>query len=122
MAWNPKVINLDDAITRAMGRKELYKGWLDSFFEDKNFAAVEEAFRDNNYQAAESVLHKMKGTAGNLSIMILSAEASALHDKVTVKTDFAFLAEDLQKLRESFFDAKKMYTDNIEELLSYGEI
>jgi HPt (histidine-containing phosphotransfer) domain-containing protein len=122
MAWNPQVINLDDAITRAMGRKELYKGWLDSFFDDKNFISVEEAFANKDYEAACGALHKMKGTAGNLSIMIVAAEAGALHDKVYAKADFTALTEDMQRLRDSFYGAKKMYTENVGDLLGYGEI
>ncbi|MCL2696550.1 MAG: Hpt domain-containing protein [Oscillospiraceae bacterium] len=122
MAWDSGIINLDDAITRAIGRKELYKGWLDSFFKDENFISVEEAFDNKDYEAASGALHKMKGTAGNLSVMVVFSQADGLCEKIRAGEDFNSLAGDLNKLRDSFYSAKKMYNDNIDELLSYGEI
>jgi len=122
MAWDYNVINLDEAITRAMGRKELYKGWLDSFFKDESFTHVSDAFEKKDYEAVGAALHKIKGTAGNLSVLTVFKQAGELDAKIKNEPSFDSLAEDLEKLREYFYAAKKMYTDNINVLTNYGEL
>ncbi|MCL2638236.1 MAG: Hpt domain-containing protein [Oscillospiraceae bacterium] len=122
MAWDSGIIDLDDAITRAMGRKEHYKSWLDSFFENDDFKAIEEAFANKDRETALDEVHKMKGTAGNLSVMRVFAAADALCEKLRANADLGTLAADLEALRDSFFGAKKMYEENTDVLLNYGEI
>jgi HPt (histidine-containing phosphotransfer) domain-containing protein len=116
MAWDSQIINLDDAMTRAMGRKEHYKGWLDSFFGDENIRQIEETFETGDREVFSKALHKLTGTAGNLSVTAVYSLAKEILDNPGAGRD------DLEKLRDSFYAAKKMYEENIEDLLSYGEI
>ncbi|MDR2532890.1 MAG: hypothetical protein LBC82_08645 [Oscillospiraceae bacterium] len=122
MPWNYEVIDLNDAITRAMGRKELYKGWLDAFLKDESFVPVAEAFKNKDPETARNALHKLKSTAGNLSVMSVFRQAEALGVKIKESADFDSLDDDLKALSESFYSAKKMHDDNISELLNYGEL
>jgi HPt (histidine-containing phosphotransfer) domain-containing protein len=122
MAWDSAVINLDEALTRSMGRKELYKGWLDSFFRDETFNPTKEAFANSDNEAAHTALHKFKGTAGNLSVMKIYAKATALCERVIAKEELCSLEDELKELHEEFLFARQMYNDNIDELLNYGEL
>ncbi|MCL2018979.1 MAG: Hpt domain-containing protein [Oscillospiraceae bacterium] len=122
MAWNYDIIDLNEAMTRVLGRKELYKGWLDTFLTDDVFATVQEAFEKKDYDGADLALHKIKGTSGNLSIKSVFELASSLSSKVRNRDAFDTLTEEYEKLRESFFSAKKMYTDNVNDLMNYGEL
>jgi HPt (histidine-containing phosphotransfer) domain-containing protein len=122
MAWDAGMVDLDEAITRSMGRKELYKGWLDNFFEDVTFAPAEAAFANKDVKAAEAALHKIKGTAGNLSVKKVYAIAVAMGDKIKAGNDTEVLEGDFKALREEFTAARAMYNDNIDVLLNYGEL
>jgi len=122
MAWDASMINLDEAITRSMGRKELYKGWLDGFFRDETFEPVDKAFTNNDNTAAEAALHKLKGTAGNLAVKKVHVLAEDMCARVKAGETTDSMTGDLEKLREDFVNARTMYNDNIDELLNYGEL
>lgn len=122
MAWDSAIINLDEAMSRVLGRKELYKGWLDTFFKDESFNAVAQAFESKDYTAAYNALHKLKGTAGNLSVAKVFDIATKLDVRIKAEDDFDSLAEGLETLKDSFYSAKSMFEENIDVLMSYGEL
>ncbi|MCL2078080.1 MAG: hypothetical protein FWH08_06730 [Oscillospiraceae bacterium] len=122
MAWDTDIINLDDALTRVMGRKDLYKGWLDAFFNDESLEPVDEAFKNKDYVAAENALHKLKGTAANLSVVKVREQTVLVSEKIKEREEFNSISGDLKKLRKEFYNAKKMYEDNISDLMNYGEL
>ena len=117
MAWDMDVINLDEALKRAMGRKDLYKRWLDSFFKEEVIEPSETAFKNKDYEAAHSALHKLKGTAGNLSVVKVFDAAGSLCERVTAKESMETLESGFLKLREEFLSAMKMYNENLNELI-----
>jgi HPt (histidine-containing phosphotransfer) domain-containing protein len=122
MAWDISVININEAITRSMGRKELYKGWLDSFFKDETLDLVKSAFENKDEKALEKALHKIKGTSGNLSVVKVYDIASDMCRRVEANETINGLEVSFNELCEEFKAAKQMYNNNLNDLLNYGEI
>lgn len=119
MAWDLEIINLNDALPRVLGHKVMYKGWLDKFFADGSFAPVEAALASRDYEEAHNALHKIKGTASNLSIVKVYKHAEELERKLKDKADFDSLADEIKVLRAEFDEAKQMYSDNVDELMNF---
>ena len=119
ISWDSRVINLEDAMIRVLGRKDMYKRWLDTFFNDDGFDLINEAFEKKDHEAAHRSMHKLKGTAGNLSVAAVYEQAKLIDDKLKTNADFDSLSCELEKLREYFYFAKKMYESNINYIMSY---
>jgi HPt (histidine-containing phosphotransfer) domain-containing protein len=83
--------------------------------------AVIMAFEAKDYSAADKAMHKLKGTAGNLSVKAVFELSTAMMEKIKREAGFETLGEDLQKLRDSFSYAKNMYLKNIDEVINYGK-
>ncbi|MCL1824022.1 MAG: hypothetical protein FWG44_07440 [Oscillospiraceae bacterium] len=122
MAWDTNIINMDEALSRVLGRKELYKGWLDSFFRDENFTPVAEAFEKKDREELRLALHKIKGTAGNLSVTTVFNQSLKISTSVKAGEDLDGLSGEIEKLKNDFYEAKKMYEENANALIHYGEI
>ena len=121
--WDSHVIDLDDAMVRVLGRKDLYKKWLDSFFSDKDdsFGLINKSVETKDYDTAHRVMHKLKGTAGNLSVITVRDQAKLIDEKIQKTADLGELADDFAKLRECFDFAKRMYECNLNVITGYGE-
>ena len=122
MAWDSGIINMDEALSRVLGRKELYQGWLDAFFKDENFNPVTEAYEKKDREELRLALHRIKGTAGNLSVTNVFNQSLEFSIKVKDGEDLNTLDGDFEKLRQCFYEAKKMYNENVDELINYGEL
>ncbi len=118
--WDEKIIDLDEAMDRVLGHKEMYKRWLDGFFIPETLQVADEAFIEEDYDAAHRAVHKLKGTAGNLAIKKLFEQARNLDELIKAQTDFSQLTGELNKLKEYFYEAKEMYNNNVDLILNYG--
>lgn len=57
-----------DGVARFVGHAELYEKYLKTFPQDPNYAAMEEALRCGDGEAAFHAAHTLKGVSGNLSL------------------------------------------------------
>lgn len=109
---NDEIINVEQALERVLGHKEMYKKWLDRFFVPQTLEDVRISFSEKDYDKAHFALHKLKGTAANLSINTLSDCAIDLDYKIKAKEPFDELSADLQKVIEEYERAETFYRDN----------
>ena len=58
-------VDLEDAVTRFVGREEIYEQFLYRFTDDKNLVQLEEHLAENNIDAAFKKAHTLKGLTGN---------------------------------------------------------
>lgn len=60
--------DIDSALERFGGDRELYKECLKIFVDDKNFGELEKALAAKDVEAAFNSAHALKGVSGNLSL------------------------------------------------------
>ena len=64
-------INVDEALERFSEVEELYVRFLKKFIDDPEFADLEKALSESDFEKAFAACHTMKGVVGNLSIVPL---------------------------------------------------
>ena len=69
-------IDVDEALARFMNNETLMTRFLKRFLDDKNYAALQAAVKDQNFEEMLAASHTLKGTSGNLSMKSLYALAS----------------------------------------------
>ena len=119
MAWDLEVIDLNDALQRVMGHKTMYKSWLVKFFSDETFAPVDKAVAAGNSEEAHSALHKIKGTASNLSVMKVYRLAEDLEKRLKKGEELNSLIDEIEVLRGLFQSAKQMHGENVDYIDSF---
>jgi HPt (histidine-containing phosphotransfer) domain-containing protein len=87
------------ALHRIGGSKDLYKRLLGQFNNSDHITPIEEAFGKGATEEASRMLHALKGTSANLSLVKLSAIAAELEHKVKNGTDHS----------ESLVELKNVY-------------
>lgn len=117
--WDNGVINLDEAISRVLGHKDMYIRWLNEFFVPETLAQPKEAFGNKNHEQAHKAVHKMKGTAGNLAITALTNQAASLDEMIKNQTPFEEMAADFEKMISRFNEAELMFRENQECISEY---
>lgn len=70
-------IDINVLLERFMGNGALAKKFLKKFSEDKNFKALQEAFKQGDGDAAFTAAHTLKGLTGNLSMSALFSTISS---------------------------------------------
>jgi len=68
----------DEALARFVGDEDLYASCLGIFEKDENFAPLDQALKEKNYDAAFEYAHTIKGVSGNLGLKPLFASTDAL--------------------------------------------
>ena len=91
--------DINRALERFGGDKELYKECLKIFVDDNNFPDLEKALDKKNVEAAFSSAHALKGVAGNLSL-------GELYDSICRVSD-ALKQGDLERALVEYPDMKK---------------
>lgn len=71
-------VNVDKALERMKGNKEAYKNFLEEFFEDPDFEALQESIVTQNVKDAFDYAHGLKGMAGNLGLDHVHSKISVL--------------------------------------------
>ena len=69
MTAEDKIIDLEDALQRVDGDRELYLELIEIFFSDyeNNLAALKEHLKVGDVKKFKEVIHMMKGVLGNIS-------------------------------------------------------
>jgi HPt (histidine-containing phosphotransfer) domain-containing protein len=118
-SWNQESIDLAEALHRVLGHKEMYKRWLESFFVPETLSEVFDAFEAQDYALAHKALHKLKGTAANLSVKKLAEQARNLDEKIKAKVSFHELEKDLSLLKACYDEAHSNYMLNASYIDEY---
>ncbi len=71
-------VSVDKALERMKGNKEAYKSFLQEFFEDPDFEALQESIEEQNVKDAFDYAHGLKGMAGNLGLDHVHGKISIL--------------------------------------------
>ncbi|MDR1755001.1 MAG: Hpt domain-containing protein [Eubacterium sp.] len=118
--WDLSIIDLDEALNRVMGRKDMYVRWLDKFFLPETIAELEDVFKKRDIKAANAVLHKLKGTAANLAVTSVTEQTARLYERVkSGETDFVSMEEDYNAIIGAFHKASNMYLSNRSYISEY---
>jgi len=81
-----KYIDMDDALNRVRGNKKLYYRMMKMFKASTEFASLEEAIANNDYEHAERYAHSIKGITGNLSLPLLFEKSTQLMNELKKNT------------------------------------
>ena len=71
-------VSVDKALERMKGNKEAYKSFLQEFFEDPDFEALEQSIENQSVKDAFDYAHGLKGMAGNLGLDHVHSKISIL--------------------------------------------
>ena len=71
-------VNVDKALERMKGNMDAYKSFLEEFFEDPDFEALQESIDAQDAKEAFDYAHGLKGMAGNLGLDNVHAKLSVL--------------------------------------------
>ena len=63
--------NVDEVIERVSGDEELYSQCLDLFLQDQSMNDLKKAMGDEDWDAAFTAVHALKGVAGNMGFIPL---------------------------------------------------
>jgi HPt (histidine-containing phosphotransfer) domain-containing protein len=74
------IIDLDDALNRALGDAAFLKMMFDEFQQilPDFVATIEKAIQDSDWSAMDRTAHQLKGASANLGVVSVSAAALAL--------------------------------------------
>ena len=89
-------VNVDEAVSRMMGKEEIYKKILGKFPAMLESAELKTDFDGNNYEPVIEKVHALKGATGNLSL-------TPLYDAYTQITNL-LRAGDVETARELLID------------------
>lgn len=102
--------DVETTLKRFMGKESMYMKYVMKFLDDENFGKIQESLKNQDYEAAFSGAHTLKGVTANLGLNPINAAASELaellrgkapKDVDAAKTDavFAELAEAYGRIR-----------------------
>lgn len=94
-------VNMEDAMERLMNNEMLFERLLMKFKNDKNFAGLEKALEDQNYDDAFHCAHTLKGVAGNLGMEELTNADIVVVEKLRSQNHEG-LEEDMKAVREAY--------------------
>lgn len=106
------IIDIGEALKRVLGHKDMYKRWLETFFDPQTMEVVHDAFNRKDYADAHKTVHKLKGTAANLSVNRVAEQARVLDDMIKAETPFADMEQQLRVLQETYDEAEMLYYSN----------
>ena len=104
-----KYLDMNDALNRVRGNKKLYYRMMKMFKASTEFAALEEAMANKDYEHAERFAHSIKGITGNLSLHQLFETSSKLMTELKQNTYDEQTYSDYQEALKLTL----MYTDNV---------
>ena len=110
--WRPEIIDVNEALGRVFGHKAMYIRWLDSFFTPVTLKPSYDAFEKQDYEQMHAAVHKLKGTAANLSINILAEQARVLDDLIKDASSFEELRRVFERLVGLYEQAECMFRSN----------
>lgn len=90
--------DVDNTISRFMGKEDLYIKFLNKFQSDQSFENIEKAIADQNPEEAFKAAHTLKGVASNLGLNPIAQCASDITELLRNKQSFGEV--DTEKLNE----------------------
>lgn len=109
--WNllkDRNVDVDKALERMKGNKDVYKDFLTEFFEDPDFTELKRSIDEENAKEAFEYAHGLKGMAANLGL-------DAVHEHLSVLVEILRLGE-LTGAREAYYNVMQACQE-ITELL-----
>ncbi|MCI9136997.1 MAG: Hpt domain-containing protein [Lachnospiraceae bacterium] len=94
-------VNMEDAMERLMNNEMLFERLLMKFKNDSNFAGLEKALDEKNYDEAFHCAHTLKGVAGNLGMEELTNADIVVVEKLRSQ-NYEGLEEDIKVVREAY--------------------
>ena len=102
---NEEYIDVDDALKRIGGNRDLYKRLLQRFLEGKQLEELDAALEKGDADEASRAAHTIKGVAANLSLVKLRTISTDL--EMIIKEDLEY-GEKLDELKEAYDETVKM--------------
>ena len=90
-------IDVDSALKRVGGNKDLFKRLLGRFVEGKNFEALENALKSGNLEESAHVAHTLKGVSSNLSLDKVAALSTEIEQLIKGDNDYSACLEELRQ-------------------------
>ncbi|MBR3422454.1 MAG: Hpt domain-containing protein [Ruminococcus sp.] len=84
--------NVDDGLTRCMGKEDFYLLLVGKVLEDKRIAALEAQLADKDLDSAFETAHALKGMYANLSLDPLTKPVSEITKLLRSRTDTDYSA------------------------------
>lgn len=108
--------DVDTTLKRFMGNETIYLKFIRKFLDDKNYEVIETSLAQNDYEAAFTGAHSLKGVAGNLGLNPVYEAASEMSELLRNVKSTGVDAEELQeakaKLEERYFKFQKIIEEN----------
>ncbi len=92
---------VDEALSRVVDDRELYRDCLIMFAEDEGFSTLGKQLDDKNLQGAFDTAHTIKGVSGNLGLTPIFDTISKIVEPLRIGKD-TNTAENYAKLLEEF--------------------
>ena len=87
-ANNNEYIDIEDALKRTGGNRDLYKRLLKRFVEGNDIEALEAALTSGDMEEASHVTHTLKGVSANLSLVGINTASINLEQAIKGGLEF----------------------------------
>ena len=95
-AIGESLVDVDDALKRIGGNKDLYKRLLGRFVTGNHLDALDNAIQGGNPEEMERMAHTLKGVCANLSLVKLAGVSADLEQLVKAGGDYSACFADLK--------------------------
>ncbi|MCR5481187.1 MAG: Hpt domain-containing protein [Clostridia bacterium] len=93
---------VEETFLRFLKKEDFYKKYLFGFPEDRIFPQLSQAMEKGDMEAAEKLVHTLKGTTGNLGITPLHQDCKSLLDAIRNGEEKDVITAKYQKARETY--------------------
>ena len=111
-------VDVDGAVARFVGKKDLYIKFLVKFLQDTSFDGLRDSIEKQEYPQAFEYAHSLKGVCGNLNLSPLTEQVSELTEILRNKETLT--EEDQKKLQDILPEMVRNY-DQIIQILKENE-
>lgn len=111
-------VDVDGAVARFVGKKDLYIKFLVKFLQDTSFDGLRDSIEKQEYPQAFEYAHSLKGVCGNLNLSPLTEQVSELTEILRNKE---ILTEKEQKKVQDILPEMVRSYDQITQILKENE-
>lgn len=111
-------VDVDGAVARFVGKKDLYIKFLVKFLQDTSFDGLRDSIEKQEYPQAFEYAHSLKGVCGNLNLSPLTEQVSELTEILRNKE---ILTEEEQKKVQDILPEMVRSYDQITQILKENE-
>lgn len=111
-------VDVDGAVARFVGKKDLYIKFLVKFLQDTSFDGLRDSIEKQEYSQAFEYAHSLKGVCGNLNLSPLTEQVSELTEILRNKE---ILTEEEQKKVQDILPEMVRSYDQITQILKENE-